>query len=293
MKPTKASEAKSVKSNVPYQRAAQLRNDQASSSTSTTSPTATSDFSILSKPQQQKLFRQLITESLLTNDGSELIDSFETARQYSLEDSQYLTNSFPRNMFDDKGDAIYGTGLIVSLLSFIVTLIKLVLLKKKIEEDELMTQANPKHQQKTSTPNPTTASNLYSHGQPTPFMLYSHQSNNPDVPTVAKLQTQHNPPLLPTVPQSSNVSNLYTQYVHGPSMPLMSASQLPTTPDQSTVGDVIDQSDPTMRFNVKCGCQKGYCKTGPCHCALAKRACGPACHGGKANQKCTRTLLNV
>jgi len=78
MKPTKASEAKSVKSNVQYQRAAQLRNDQASSSTTT------SDFSILSKPQQQKLFRQLITENLLTNDGSELIDSFETARQFGF-----------------------------------------------------------------------------------------------------------------------------------------------------------------------------------------------------------------
>ena len=44
-------------------------------------------------------------------------------------------------------------------------------------------------------------------------------------------------------------------------MPLMLASQLPTTPDQSTVANAIDQSDSAIRFNVMCGCQKGYCKT--------------------------------
>ena len=42
-------------------------------------------------------------------------------------------------------------------------------------------------------------------------------------------------------------------------------------------------------LNAYCSCTKGNCMNHPCHCALAKRACGPTCHKSKANQNCKRT----
>jgi len=68
---------------------------------------------------------------IMTNDLSEISDgSFKTV-QLTLEDELNVKNSFPQNMFDDKGDAIYGTGLLTLLLSLICALVKFILEKQK------------------------------------------------------------------------------------------------------------------------------------------------------------------
>lgn len=66
---------------------------------------------------------------ILYQDISRANNNDEAAKSFHItsEDIDYLNHDFPQNMFDDKGDIIYGSSLILSLLSFIGTLIKLIL----------------------------------------------------------------------------------------------------------------------------------------------------------------------
>ncbi len=57
--------------------------------------------------------------SILTEDDSFL------ACPFSLEDKEYIQRHFPANMFDDTGDAIYGSSLIALVISFVIAILKL------------------------------------------------------------------------------------------------------------------------------------------------------------------------
>jgi len=84
--------------------------------------TTTSDYYYNNnKSHNNKIYQPLELSSILTND-----DTFETAScSFSVEDLEYLNHKFLYNLFDDTGDAIYGTCLVAALLSLIFTLVKL------------------------------------------------------------------------------------------------------------------------------------------------------------------------
>lgn len=112
-------------------------------------------------------------DSILTEDYSIISNNnFDTAKSFcSLDDMNYLKNKFPQNMFDDTGDIIYSSSLILSLLSLMGTIIKLILssaekknmkgnlLKENNLNDFLREINNKESSKETSTPK---KSNSYS-----------------------------------------------------------------------------------------------------------------------------------
>ncbi len=72
---------------------------------------------------------QFDLSSILTDDNS-----FQTAAcSVSIDDLEYLNRKFPHYLFDDTGDAIYGTGLVAALLLFILTLVQLQAKRSQVQ----------------------------------------------------------------------------------------------------------------------------------------------------------------
>ena len=244
--------------------------------------------------------------SILTDDLSEISDeSFRTA-QVSLEDSLYVKHSFPQNMFDDKGDIIYGTGLLGLLFSFICTLIKLIIEKQKNKEHSDL----PQHLPKTST--------LIAHPGSNNRNQYSVLNNqNYMLPTshstaIVSSETNNQHHLTTHAPHASNstafVSNeTNNQHYHTalPQPPTASQLAVLTSNDTNTqhsrvlitsqapayVSNVIAQQFALGNLRPNCDCPTGCCTKGQCHCYRARRACGPTCHGGNGTStNCKATL---
>ena len=316
--------------------------------------------------QKEDLATTNFASSIMTDDESDISDESFTTAQLSLEDSLYLNHSFPQNMFDDKGDIIYGTGLLGLLLSFICTLIKLILEKQKNKELSDL----PQHLPKTSSPqrsnnrnqysvlnnqhymhptahstalatnettnqhyhtalaHPTTASQfvafplndtntqqsrvLVTSQLPAPL---SNVTNNkhyhealPHPPTASQLaafplndtNTQHSRVLVTSqLPASlSNVTN--NQHFHAALPHPPNASQLAQdsrvliTSQAAPVSNVIAQQFARVTLKPNCNCPTGCCTKGKCHCYMARRACGPTCHGGNGTSlNCKATLEHV
>ena len=247
MSPTLASEAKMVKQPV------QRKNPHTHTNELQQAQPLTQIEDNFQTPQRQAPNSQNQYDSFLRDDESE-IDSFTTVKQYPLEDSQCLNNSFPQNMFDDKGDVIYGTGLIVTLLSFIGTLIKLILNKNETKKQlDQYANINLQPQQKSSTLNFPAASNANNY--------YTPCLHVPQKPT--QIITQ----LATSVP---NVINFQPRHYPETYLPP------PPIPQSPVLNSVIQ----IETFKDHCGCKAGNCiKDKRCKCFNAKRACGPACHG--------------
>ena len=212
---------------------------------------------------------------IMTNDLSEISDgSFKTV-QLTLEDELNGKNSFPQNMFDDKGDAIYGTGLLTLLLSLICALVKFILEKQKNKQLSDLHQNLPK----TSTfiaPQVSSNPNQYSE----PFIT---QNLTPHVSeTIGYHTALPNPP---TASQLTALAQNDSTIQHTRNSHALIRSQL------SGPGSMISQQVAQATFNSNCNCPTGNCIKGNCHCYKAKRACGPTCHGGNGTSiNCKATV---
>ena len=243
-------------------------------------------------------------DSIMTDDLSEISDESYKTAQLSFEDSLYVKHSFPQNMFDDKGDIVYGTGLMGLLLSFICTLIKLILEKQKNKQLSDL----PHHLPKTSTllaPPGSNNRNLYS--EPfltrniTPRVPESNVSNHYYLPThvphtscstaLASDETKnlHFHTALPHPPSASQLAEFASNNTNAQ----LSQNQnvLVTTQSSAPVSNLIAQQIPRVILNPNCDCPKANCIQGNCHCYKAKRACVPSCHGGAGTSiNCKATL---
>ena len=245
-------------------------------------------------------------DSLMTRDHSEIMSShysdFETADSFcSLEDTEYLNNTFPRNMFDYKGDAIYGTGLIISLLSFIVTLIKLILEKKK--STPTYTKFERPNQPVTSSfniPDVSNRNNIQSHffNDPSAPVYYVPQittleSDLPSQPirlqqpSLSAIETNNLPSTsqrvisLQTLQKESSLSRQQTRSQQ-PAIIEINTTNLPTqnqrrvsvqpSPMPHLTSVVQKNGVQLTALNDFCLCRKGNCTSEACHCNMAKRA---------------------
>jgi len=197
------------------------------------------------------LSQDFSTSNIFTNDLSEIsADSFRSA-QISFEDSLYAKRSFPQNMFDDKGDIAYGTGLLGLLVSFICTLMKLILEKQKNKHlsglhlhqpSTLLVEESKKH-------------------LPTTYTLLIEESNNRN--NYSEQLTTRN--LAPLASHSKDLANDETSNQH-----FHTALPLPPLASQLDI----------LALKKYYNCPKSNCIQGNCHCFKAKRACRPLCHGG-------------
>ena len=269
--------------------------------------------------EEEDLATSNFASSIMTDDESDISDESFTTAQLSLEDSLYLKHSFPQNMFDDKGDIIYGTGLLGLLLSFICTLIKLILEKQKNKELSDL----PQHLPKTSSPQRSNNRNQYSvlnnqhymHPAAHSTALATNETTNqhyhealPHPPTASQLaafplndtNTQHSRVLVTSqLPAPlSNVTNNQQYHAVLPHPPnasqLIQDSRVLITSQAATVSNVIAQQFARVTLKPNCNCPTGCCTKGKCHCYMARRACGPTCHGGNGTSlNCKATLEHV
>ncbi len=234
--------------------------------------------------------------SILTDD-----DSFQTAScSISFDEIDYLNNSFPQNLFDDKGDAIYGTSLVAALLSLIIALVK------------LNAKSNLAHvQPQISSNNDYSSPKLPAHSTAAQF---SNALRSLSVTRSAQGSINHATSIQPVRENGTLASDVVRVNVlpaqasapveilpyRASDIPLPFTSSDPVQPNfsyesrmRSAVSQVNEVAD--YRAAAFCGCKVGMCIKGNCRCHKAKRACGPLCHGGKANLNCMATIdrLNI
>lgn len=221
-------------------------------------------------------------DHLLTNDFS-LIESDEA--------------DFPAYMFNDKGDAIYGSGLAVTIFAAIMGFIKMLrenkalfrqLVSAKKSLDEFL-KADTDQGKKTPTtsdttpPRQSTLSDISS--------LNSTRQNN-TVYTTAKVNEskEANNDTTSITHQSTSLHSKEQQPVtvniHMP--PSTGSQQINTDPNIPKIfpnlllspANIIthnqDESDP-------CTCQRGNCISGHCKCRKNRRVCTDRCHSGRVN----------
>jgi len=248
------------------------------------SPTLSSQHKITQKQRQvttttttkattTKIYQPLELSSILTND-----DTFETAScSFSVEDLEYLNHKFPYNLFDDTGDAIYGTGLVAALLSFIFTLVKLH--AKSAQDRSKVSRSN-------DYASPTRPTHLSASQSNTRQEIFNKALNFQ--PVQGRQARVHDAVHINSLP----VQVLAREEPAASAIPL--PFQAPTLITQQTAFSVPAVSDLNEVENYRalayCRCVKGSCVSGNCKCNRAKRACGPLCHGGKANLNCKATL---
>jgi len=229
-----------------------------------------------------RAYVSLDISSILTED-----ESFRTAScSVSLEDLQYLNNKLPYSLFDDTGDAIYGTGLVAALLSFIFTLVKLLAKNRSAHVQPNMPKPN-----EYSSPRPVnstaaqqglsflgSAKEHIHHALSLP--VRERQNEAFDIIRLNSLPVQVSAPVRNTttaIPLPFEAPVVVQQTSNAISVP--------------TVNQINEVQD--YRSVAWCGCSKGKCISGNCRCHKAKRACGPLCHGGKVNVNCKATLDRV
>jgi len=224
--------------------------------------------------------------SILTEDDSFL------ACPFSLEDKEYIQRHFPANMFDDTGDAIYGSSLIALVISFVIAILKL----KKNSKHETSTGVTyesafttvPKqstliatrHQKPIGFTTGTQQSTLTAtgHQQPIGFTTGTQQST--------LTATGHQQPIAFTTGHQQQTAFLTA-------LQQLTTSSIGSREEQCQAGasTVTDLNEIQQYQEIAfCGCIKGNCIRGTCRCNRAKRACGPLCHKGKVNTNCKATL---
>ncbi len=201
--------------------------------------------------------------SILTDD-----DTFHTVNEQdfrtsiSYEDIDYLKNKFPRNLFDDTGDAVYGSSLVAVLISLIIALVQL-----NAKSNTAQIKAKSPKPNDYSSPIHSNATQFANAPQSTVNSLRQDQIIQPFQ------ERQASTPVFYSVSaQQTTTTSLPAAQIHPTNFSQASLGQA----NVSQVNEVED-----YRSLAWCGCPVGKCISGNCRCYRARRACGPLCHGGK------------
>jgi len=185
--------------------------------------------------------------SILTDD-----DTFQTAScSFSVADLEYLKHKFPHNLFDDTGDAIYGTGLVAALISFIITLVKLLAKKRSAEVQPKI--ISPNAYSSPARPMHSTASQFISAQHPPSLNvqpLRERQTGVSDIVLVSSLPVQASVPLQQsmatvTVPLHSSISQRQQATFPEPPQSVLTVSHV--------------NEEKSYKELAFCGCTKGTC----------------------------------
>lgn len=227
-------------------------------------------------------------------------DITEDLEENDISNIKSNTANFPAYMFDDKGDAIYGSSLAVTIFTAIIGFIKmlrenrslmqqLVSAKKSIgeflkegESDEEIrmkkkSKKNLSSQPKCSSFNsPRISRNLYTTAESYKSKESvstddSQQSSGQNLPGNQPITLNIN---LPTNLEKENAGSSSNQKEIAQNIVLSNQNNL----GQSKLGG-----------SIFCSCRRGNCIKGHCKCFVNKKACTSSCHAG-VNPNCCATL---